>query len=268
MQRVTLIALALVTVPGVGWPQTAPAAADVLRQSMQYQFQFRAGQYDVAPKFVAMAEEATKAYPDNADIWNAMGTAHMSAAAGAMLTGGTPAEAGMALQKGLKALERAMELNPNHAEALAIHGGVLSSIGTMGKMPALAAKGVGEMNRAADLAPTSARVRLTRAFNGLILPDDLRSHATEEADLAFAIQLAKGSRAGNYVRIIRGDLEFELGKIENARSDYETVSKSASPAAEEAKARLAALDQGGVTLADIKKLRSQAGANCTMCHGK
>ena len=38
--------------------------------------------------------------------------------------------------------------------------------------------------------------------------------------------------------------------------------------AAEANARLTALTQGGSAAADIKKLRTAAGANCTMCHGK
>jgi hypothetical protein len=58
-----------------------------LRQAKTYQLQFRAGQYDVAPTFVALLEDATKAHPDNADLWETMGLAYLGQAAGIMLTG-------------------------------------------------------------------------------------------------------------------------------------------------------------------------------------
>jgi hypothetical protein len=67
---------------------------------------------------------------------------------------------------------------------------------------------------------------------------------------------------------MRGDLYFELGKLDPAKNQYEIASKSTSPAATEANGRLTALTQGGVAVGDIKKLRSAAGANCAMCHGR
>ena len=104
------------------------------------------------------------------------------------------------------------------------------------------------MNRAVELAPNSVRVRLVRAFNGLNLPDALRNHAAEAEDLDFLIKVAGGSRPGDYLHIMRGDLYFELGKLDLARSQYEIASKSASPAASEATERLTALTQGGVAI--------------------
>ena len=113
-------------------------------------------------------------------------------------------------------------------------------------------KNSAQFNFAVELAPKSVSVRLARAFNGLSLPDGLRNHAAEAEDLDFLIK----------------DLYFELGTPDLARNQYEIAGKSASPAAVEARTRLTALTQGGVVAADIKKLRSAAGANCTMCHGK
>jgi tetratricopeptide (TPR) repeat protein len=239
-----------------------------LRQARAYQFQLRAGQYDILPKYVAMLEEATKADPENADLWNGMGTAYLAQAAGAMLTGGKPADAYTAVQKGMQALEHALKLNPDQAEALATHGGVQAMMASFQQAPQIAAKGVAEMNRAVELAPDSVRVRLVRAFNGLNLPNTLRNNAAEAEDLEFIISVAEGSRQGDYLHILLGDLYFELGKLDLARNQYEIAGESASPAATEAKARLTALTQGGVTVTDIKKLRSAAGANCAMCHGK
>jgi hypothetical protein len=99
-------------------------------------------------------------------------------------------------------------------------------------------------------------------------PDPMRDRAAEAEDLDFLITLANGTRAGDYIRLMRGDLYVETGTNDLAREQYETVARSTSPAGAEATSRLAALDQGGVSLADIKKLRQAAGANCVMCHGK
>jgi tetratricopeptide (TPR) repeat protein len=197
-----------------------------------------------------------------------MGVAYLAQAAGTMLTGGKPVEAFTAVQKGMHSLEHALELNPDHAEALATHGGVQAMMASFQQQPQLAAKGVADMNRAVNLAPNSVRVRLARAFNGLSLPDALRSNAAEAEDLDFLIKVAGGSRAGDYLHIMRGDLYFELGKLDLAGNQYEMAGKSASPATAEATARLTALAQGGVPATDIKKLRIAAGANCVMCHGK
>jgi S1-C subfamily serine protease len=98
-----------------------------------------------------MLEEATKANPDNADLSNAMGVAYLAEVAGVMLTGGKPADAWTGVQKGMKALEHALELNPDHAEALAIHGGVQAMMASFQPGGPAAAKGVADMNRAVEL---------------------------------------------------------------------------------------------------------------------
>jgi tetratricopeptide (TPR) repeat protein len=265
-----LIASAGLVVSVAAWAQStaSSSAAGILRQARAYQFQFRAGQYDVVPRYVAMVEEATNADPDNADLSNALGVAYLAQAAGAMLTGGKPADAWTGVQKGMQALERAIQLDPDQAEALATHGGVQALMASFQQAPQQAAKGVAEMNRAVELAPKSVRVRLARAFNGLSLPDALRNHAAEAEDLDFLIKVAEGSRPGDYLHIMRGDLYFELGNPDLARNQYEMADKSASPATTEAQARLTALAQGGVPATDIKKLRTAAGANCAMCHGR
>jgi tetratricopeptide (TPR) repeat protein len=248
---------------------TDARTADILRRAIRYQFQFRTGQMDIIPEYVAMLEEATKTDPENAELWNAMGVAYLAQGARAMMPGGKPADAIPAIQKGPAALERALRLNPNHAEALATHGGMQALMGSFFQQaPAVAANGVAEMNRAIELAPRSSRVRLQRAFSGINLPDAMRNRTAEAEDLDFLIAVANGTRAGDYIRLMRGDLYAETGTNELAREQYRTVVTSASPAGAEAASRLAALDQGGVPAADIKKLRQAAGANCLMCHGK
>ena len=77
--------------------------------------------------------------------------------------GGRPADALPAMQKGPAALDRALQLNPNHAEAMATRGGVQAFMDMFQKGPAGAAEGIAKMNRAIELSPTSRRVRLQRA---------------------------------------------------------------------------------------------------------
>lgn len=162
------------------------------------------GQYDVANKSVAMLKEALTADPENADLWDAMGVAYLAQAAGVMLSGGKPADAMIPVQKGPQALEHALKLNPDHAGALAIHGGMQAMMPSLMRSPQAAAKGVDEMNHAVELAPDSARVRLARAFNGLSLPNALRNHDAEAQDRDFLIKIAGKSRPGNYLHIMRG----------------------------------------------------------------
>ena len=272
MKKSTILWTALVCLATsvAAWPETntTSTTADILRQARTYLFQFRTGQYGVAPRSVAMLEEATKADPENADLWDAMGVAYLAQAAGTMLSSGKPAEAMSAVQKGPQALERALQLDPDHAGALATHGGMQAMMASLMRSPRMAAKGVDEMNRAVELAPNSVRVRLQRAFSGLSLPDAVRNHAAEAEDLDFLIRIAGAGRPGDYLHIMRGDLYFELGNLDLAKDQYEIAAKSASPAAAEANARLTELTQGGVDVTDIRKLRSAAGANCTMCHSR
>ena len=164
--RLSIKVVILLAMASAAFAQTPDAATKaILQRAMAYQFQFRSGQTDVVPEYVAMLEEATKADPENAELWNAMGVAYLAQGARAMMPGGRPADALAALPKGLAALDRAIQLNPNHAEALATRGGVQAFMDMFQKGPAGAAEGIAKMNRAIDLAPTSRRVRLQRSFS-------------------------------------------------------------------------------------------------------
>jgi hypothetical protein len=267
--RLTVRVATLLAMASAACAQTADTATKtILQRATAYQFQFRGGQTDIVPDYVVMLEEATKADPENAELWNAMGVAYLAQAARAMMPGGRPADALPAVQKGPAALDRALQLNPNHAEAMATRGGVQAFMGLYQQGPAGAAEGIAKMNRAIELAPSSRRVRLQRAFSGINLPNPLRNRTAEAEDLDFLIALASGTRAGDYIRLLRGDLHAESGASDLARVQYEVVAKSTSPASADAASRLAALGEGGVPAAEIKKLRTQAGTNCLMCHGK
>jgi tetratricopeptide (TPR) repeat protein len=188
------------------------------------------------------------------------------------LQSGKAADAAVPYQKGTAALDRALQLNADHPEALAIRAGTRLMMASFVPAPEMKAKlterALVEMNRAVEVAPDSKRARLQRAFSGLTLPAELRNHATEIEDLDYLIREAGRSRAGDYTKLLRADLEFELGRRDEARVYYQQVSRSTSPAADMATTRLAALDQGGIAFEDIKALRSAAGAQCVMCHGE
>jgi tetratricopeptide (TPR) repeat protein len=245
----------------------APVRA-VLGQAMQYQIEFRNGKLDVAPAYVSLLETATRETPGNADLWYAMGRAYLLQGARSLLPGGDPAAAMPAMQKGIESLKRALQIDPDQPQALAQLGGVQALRASMANAPDMANRGVAEMNRAVLLAPDSTMVRLTRAFLGLTLPDRLRNHTTEFEDLDYLIQNADVGTAADYVRIMRGDLHFEIGKSELARADYNAVLHTGTAASAEAGRRLADLESGGVPMEKIKALRVSAGAQCSMCHGR
>lgn len=266
------IVLAIVAAPFAALAQShQPSASqtrEVLNKAMDYQLQFRAGDMEVVPAYVALLETATKAETDNADLWYALGRSHLMAGARAMLPGGNTADAAPAMQKGLAALKRALQIDPDHADSLAQLGGVQALMAFNMKAPAMLRQAVIQVDRAVGLSPESTRVRLMRAFLGPNLPDDLRDHSKEAEDLDFLIDGAYGSKSSDYIRIMRADLDFEDGRTGLAREAYQLVADFGSAAAaKDAQARLTALDNGGVAIPDIKALRSAAGAQCAMCHG-
>lgn len=254
------------------WAQTpAHDARAILRQAALYQNQFRTGQLDIFPAYVEMLDTATEVEPNNAELWYAMAVASFAQAAATVLNGGTMADVGPAFQQGQAALTRALELNPAHPEALSLRGGTRLMLAALARKPEVAVsltdKAIADLNHAVKLAPASERTRLQRAFSGLTLPASLRNHATEAEDLDFLVKVAGKSRAGDYMKIMRGDLHSELGQFDQARTLYQQVETSTSPAATTARVRLSALERGVVPESDIQALRSAAGAQCVMCHG-
>jgi tetratricopeptide (TPR) repeat protein len=245
----------------------ARSSSEVLAQVSKYEQQFRTGDMSVVRAWVAMLEEATRTEPDNADLWYALGYVYLTQNAQAMLTGASITDIMPNMQKGPAALRRALQINPDHPEALSQLGGVQVMMGLMTQAPAMTTRGLAQMNRGIALAPDSTRVRLMRAFAGPNLPEELRNHAAEAEDLEFLIDAAQGSRSGDYMMIMRADLHFEDGQRDAAASLYTIAADSRSSAAAMAKTRLAQLRQGGVAAADIKDLRAVAGAQCAMCHG-
>lgn len=232
-----------------------------------YEMQFRGGNMDIVPEYVAAMDEATQVAPDNADNWYQLGRAYMAMAARA-LAANKPAEAMPAMQKGPAALMRALKLDPEHAPALAQIGGVQTMLGPVLNKPEWVTRGIDQMNQAVKIAPESMRVRLQRAFLGMNLPEELRNRAVEAEDLDFLIDNSDWGPAVHYVMILRGDLHADNGDATQAAAYYRSVKDADSRASAEANSRLVALSRGGVPQNDIKRLRTAAGAECAMCHGK
>jgi hypothetical protein len=251
-------------------PASSMDIAAVLKQARDYQVRFRDGEPDAASANVDLMEKATAAEPANADLWHALGVAYVNLAARATMPGGNRSDVAVALQKGMPALNRALELDPDHAPALAVRAGMRAMIGMQMNAPQALSQAITDMNRAVALAPDSPAVRLIRVFGAPPMPDALRNRANEAADLDFLIRAADKSRAGDFMTILRGDLHFETGDVARARQLYETVkSTGAQAAAQLADARLVLLAQGGDSLMrEILALRAVAGTQCSMCHGR
>lgn len=261
------ILLAMVQAASAGERPQAPAASEVLAKSRTYQLQFRTGDLTVLDPWVAMLDDATKADPENADLWYWLGYATLAQAAKALQTGNLE-DATAAMQKGPAALRQALKLNPQHAEALSQLGGIQTLLGPVLQLPAMAPRGVAQMDKAVELAPNSMRVRLMRAFAGPNVPAELRNTAHEAEDLDFLIKESEWGTAGDYVRILRGDLFWETGGQDEARALYLEVAGTGSGASADARARLAALAKGEIPMEQIKALRAAAGAQCAMCHAR
>jgi tetratricopeptide (TPR) repeat protein len=272
IQCACIMALSWIILPDAAHAAAAPGVdiPAVIRQAKDYQIRFRDGELDVAAANVALMEKATTAEPGNADLWYAMAHAYVDFAARGTMPGGNRPDVMVALQKGMPALNRALQINPQHAEALSLRAGMRAMMGMQMNSPDLAPQALADMNRAVELAPKSAAVRLIRAFSGPVMADALRNRANEAADLEFLIEASDRSRAGDFMTILRADLHIDNGEVDGARRLYEMVSGTgAASAAQLAKSRLSLIPQGReVMMKEIKALRAVAGTQCSMCHGR
>ena len=252
-------------------PSAAPAVSNVdtiLMQLKLHSFEVRTGRSEGAAKGVALMEEATKANPNEARLWAGLGTSYFNKANVSFLPGGKFAEGLSAFQRAEEAHAKALAIDPTNADALAGHGFSMAILASFQPKPGMREEGMAEMARAIELAPANTSIRLQRAFMSVNLPLASRNRAAELEDLGYLARLANGTRQGDYVRVLLGDVLFEGGDAARARQEYEAVAKSDRPGGAEARARLAALDKGeAVATADIMRVRQATGSNCMMCHG-
>lgn len=239
--------------------------ADYVGRMLAYSMEVRTGRYEAAAKAVAMMEAATQAEPANAELWAQLGNAY-GLQATALGQAGKPMEAFALLDKGLVAQSKALDLDPNNIVALGGHGSNAAIFSLFRNQPELGVRGLREMDRAVEMAPTSHVQRLLRGMTLINLPEAMRNRAKEKSDLAFAADYAKGTKQGDVVRILYADVLFEGGERDSARGQYVLAAKSATAGGDIARERLASLDAGGVSQAAITQLRRDT-ANCAVCHG-
>jgi tetratricopeptide (TPR) repeat protein len=248
----------------------APAAgkqSPVLRQAREYSYEVRRGRFEVIPQEIALLERATAADPNDAALWDALGVAYLHrVAALANRPDADRAALRLDFQRALAAFERALQIDPNDPDALAGHGMALTVSSAIERQPEWAARGVAEMDRAVALQPRGVRVRLTRAFTGINLRAPLRKTQVIIDDLAFLLQIADGTRAGDVMRIALGDVYAETGAMALARREYALADRPGSTAQDASRLRLAALDRGQLPVAEAAELRSRLGGDCMMCH--
>lgn len=242
-----------------------PAADQALADARLASLQFRAGKYGVAPESVARLEAAVQAYPSDGRLWNALGVAYFEHITADFSTGAFKDIPGH-LMKAQAAHERALALDPNDAVALAGRGTALAIASGFTRKADAGRQGVAELNRAVELAPDETVIRLQRAFTNLGVGADLRDRAAAETDLKRLILIAEGSRPGDMLHVLLGDLQAEGGQTELARAEYAQAAREGSAIRELGQARLASLAAGGPPPAEVARLRGDIARNCAMCH--
>ena len=214
-----------------------------------------------------MLERATAADPGSADLWNALGEAYLTHAATAGKRGDQDRAALRAnFERASSAYERALQLDPRDARALGGHGMTLVVLASFARRADWVTRGLAEMARAVALEPNDVRVRLARAFTEVNLPPAMRDTPAIQDDFAFLLQRTDGTRPGDVLRILRGDLFAESGAAGSARRDYLAADRAGSSSQAQSRARLIALDRDEPPRAAIAELRSRLASDCMMCH--
>jgi hypothetical protein len=78
--------------------------------------------------------------------------------------------------------------------------------------------------------------------------------------------MSEGSRPGDVLHVLLGDLQAEGGRMDLARAEYAAAARKGSAIADLGQARLASLTSGGPPPAEVTRLRNEIGRNCTLCH--
>jgi tetratricopeptide (TPR) repeat protein len=219
-----------------------------------------------------MLEQATAADATNGALWNALARAYFLQSAAAGQGGGPPSPEAMAralepVQRAHDASERALRIDANDPIALSNHGTALRALSLARKDREGMSVGASEVNRAVELAPSLIPPRVKRGIAALGLPPRFRNVETLIEDVNVLIAVSEGTRAGDMLHLFLGDVYADAGRAEEAQRQYEAAARPSSVAAEQARARLAALDQGGIPAAETARLRASVGT-CTTCHAQ
>jgi cytochrome c-type biogenesis protein CcmH/NrfG len=248
-----------------GLSRNSQDSARSLQQARQLILYGREGHFDVAPKAVAILEDALATDAQNPAIHAMLALAYNFQAVASMQPGGNPADGAKAGQQAFAAVQRALRIDPNNAEALALHGGMLAQAA---QRPEVAKLGRNEIYKAVELAPSAPSPRLVRAALGLNSPAAERDTAALIEDLKFLSAAGAGSRSGDIEHLMLGDLYAELGQADAARTEYAAAARRpGSPVKAQVQDRLTALAEGRFPTEEVTRLRSAIG-DCVMCHGR
>jgi tetratricopeptide (TPR) repeat protein len=266
-----LTASAILVCSAITIAQDAPlTSAEIVRQARRDALLIREGRFELAAPSVAKLEAATAANPNNAALWNALSSAYfMQATALSQPPDGNVLKALSVIERAGRAVENALRIDPNNAEALAARGGGLTIAALFQQKPDLVAEGIRDMNRAVELAPMLPTPRLVRAFFGINVAPALRPTAAVVDDLQYLIRISEGRRPSDVLHLLLGDLYAETGKVADARREYEaSAARPASTQRDRANARLVALNAGTPVAGEATQLRGRLGTDCMMCHAR
>lgn len=267
--RHALASGAIVAVVATGvLAQESLDVVEVLRQARRFSYQVREGRFDVVPAAVTLLQDATAKRPESAALWSALSNAYFLQATAAGQPGQDATQAFGAIARASAAADRALAIEPDHPDALSNQGAALILRSLLEGRPELAPQGLSALDRAVALAPAANGPRLARAFFAINLPPPLRKTDGVADDLRALQRVAAGTRAGDMLHILLGDLLAEARRLDEARREYERAAASESKSVDMARGRLAALDRGAVPASEIAALRGNLGTGCVMCHAR
>ena len=244
--------------------------SSIEQQAWTYILQARQGDSTAGEKAVALLEQATAAAPNDAALWNLLGRSYFFRLSTQSRKVASLDEAVPAVKSAIDAFDHVLKINPDDPTGLSGHGMALTLLGAFQQKQEALIKGVGEMNRAVDLDPKATHLRLTRGFTMVNFPPQVRNTPKVIEDLSVLVRVAEVSnqRAADSLHIMLGDVYFETGQMDLARSQYEAAAAASSATKDKAQSRLDALRAGTAPMAEIVSFRSSIGTNCTMCHGQ
>lgn len=266
---VPLVAIIAIGTVCSATPKPLPSSADALLTARTYKYQLRAGRYDLAPQAVAVLDAAAKADPTNIELLNELGIAYFMQLTTIAQRGGKADDPLLVARSALDAFERALQLDPSNAEAVAGHGMAQVILASRSRDQKNLRSGFADLNRGVELAPWTRSIRLMRAFTLLASPLTPDTHVAIEQDLAFLMAVSAGTPAADVLHVLLADMYLETGRRQDARREYEGVANRATFGGEQAKARLAAMQESEhAPAAEIARLRANLGRQCTMCHAQ
>lgn len=233
-----------------------------------YFYQGRQGDIQAVDKAIAAFERCVALTPDDVSVARNLGLAYFLKVATLSRSRADVQEVTAAFERTLAAFDRALERTPTDTLLLSAHGSALTIFSGVKRDLNLLNKGIEEMNRAVSLNPKAIHARLFRGFTHLGMPAMFRDQKAAVEDLYAilgALPSGYNERAQGVMRVLLGDAHVEMKDLIEAKAEYEAAASLSSPAAAEARSRLAAMDQGQPDLQAIQRYRGNM-TNCAICH--